>query len=73
VFMDPPRSGSTEEFLNSVAKLSPKKIVYISCDPQTQVRDVKILEKKGYKVMECRPFDMFPFTEHIENIVLMKK
>jgi len=73
VFMDPPRTGSTEEFLNSVAKLSPKKIVYISCNPETQVRDVKVLEKKGYKVMECRPFDMFPFTEHIENICLISK
>jgi len=71
VFMDPPRSGSTEEFLNSVAKLDPKKVVYISCNPQTQVRDLNFLEKKGYKVIECRPFDMFPFTEHVETVVLL--
>jgi len=73
VFMDPPRSGSTEEFLSSVAKLKPKKVVYISCNPETQARDVKVLEKKGYKVVECRPFDMFPFTEHVENIVLLQR
>jgi len=73
VIMDPPRSGSTEEFLNSVAKLNPKRVVYISCNPETQVRDVKVLEKKGYKVVECRPFDMFPFTDHVENIVALHR
>jgi len=73
VVMDPPRSGSTEEFLNSVAKLNPKKVIYISCDPTTQIRDIEFLKKKGYKVVECRPFDMFPFTEHIETVALIQK
>jgi len=73
VFMDPPRSGSTEEFLNAVAKINPKKVIYISCNPETQVRDLQFLERKGYKVIECRPFDMFPFTEHCENICLLQK
>lgn len=73
VIMDPPRSGSTEEFLNSVAKLKPKTVVYISCNPETQIRDVKFMEKKGYKAIECRPFDMFPFTEHVETVTLLSK
>lgn len=73
VFMDPPRSGSTEEFLKAVIKLKPKKVIYISCNPETQVRDIRILEKGGYKPMECIPFDMFPYTSHVESIVLMTK
>ena len=51
VFMDPPRSGSTEQFMKSVVTLAPKKIVYISCDPQTQARDLKYLTRHGYKAM----------------------
>lgn len=73
VFMDPPRSGSTEEFLNSIIKLNPERVVYISCNPETQVRDLKVLMKKGYKVSECTPFDMFPFTEHVETVVKIVK
>ena len=73
VFMDPPRSGSTEQFMKSVVKLAPKKIVYISCDPQTQARDLKYLTRYGYKAMGAYPYDMFPFTKHAENIVLLTK
>lgn len=50
VFMDPPRSGSDERFLVSVARLSPKKLVYISCNPETQERDIRFLLKFGYRV-----------------------
>ena len=71
VFMDPPRSGSTEQFMKSAVMLAPKKIVYISCDPQTQARDLKYLTKHGYKAMGAYPYDMFPFTKHAENIVLL--
>ena len=53
VIMDPPRSGSTPDFIKSVFKLKPRKVVYISCDPSTQVRDVKMFMKGGYKVKEC--------------------
>ena len=70
VFMDPPRSGSTEQFMKSAVTLAPQKIVYISCDPQTQARDLKYLTKHGYKAMGAYPYDMFPFTKHAENIVL---
>lgn len=68
VIMDPPRSGSTEEFLEAVEKLGPERVVYISCNPETQRRDLQSLVKKGYAVEEAWPFDMFPFTEHVECI-----
>ena len=73
VFMDPPRSGSTEQFMKSAVTLAPQKIVYISCDPQTQARDLKYLTIHGYKAMGAYPYDMFPFTKHAENIVLLVK
>ena len=69
VFMDPPRSGSDEEFMNSVVTMRPEKIVYISCNPETQVRDMKYLTKKGYRVERICPVDMFPFTCHVETVV----
>lgn len=73
VFTDPPRAGCSRKFLDSLLNLSPEKIVYISCDIETQARDVHYLTKNGYKVRACRPFDMFPHTRHIENIILLTK
>ena len=73
VFMDPPRSGSDEAFLSSLVVLKPKKVVYISCNPETQARDLKYLTKQGYKMKESVPFDLFPFTEHVENVVLLSR
>ena len=73
VIMDPPRSGSTPEFLNSLLKIKPDRIVYISCGPDTQARDIKVLVKGGYKVTACQPFDLFPHTEHVENICLLSR
>ncbi|RPF50663.1 23S rRNA (uracil(1939)-C(5))-methyltransferase RlmD [Aquisalibacillus elongatus] len=73
VFMDPPRSGSDEAFLSSLAKLKPKRIVYVSCNPETQVRDLKYLSKNGYKVEEIQPVDMFPQTSHIEAVTLLTR
>ena len=69
LFMDPPRAGSDEAFLSSAVKLAPKRIVYVSCNPETLARDVKYLTKHGYEAKECRPFDMFPFTGHVETVV----
>ena len=69
VIMDPPRSGSSQEFLESVLKIKPERVVYVSCNPDTQKRDVDMLMKGGYKVLECRPFDMFPFCDHVETVV----
>lgn len=71
LIMDPPRKGSDERFLNAAVKLSPKKIVYISCDPRTQVIDLKHLLENGYQITAIQPVDMFPHTSHIENIVVL--
>lgn len=74
VIMDPPRAGSDEKFLSSVLKLKPKKVVYISCNPYTQKQNIRYLMKYGYKINNIQPVDMFPFTEHVENIsVLYRK
>lgn len=73
VIMDPPRSGSDEKFLSSLVKLSPEKVVYISCNPETQKRDLEYLVKKGYKVREIQPVDMFPQTTHVECVTLMSR
>ena len=71
VFMDPPRSGSDETFLSCVAKLAPKKIVYISCGPDTLARDLGVLKKKGYRVEKMVGVDLFPMTGHVETVVLL--
>lgn len=71
--IDPPRAGSDERFLNLLASLKAKKIVYVSCNPETQKRDIKVLEKKGYKISIIQPVDMFPFTEHVETVILMTR
>jgi len=71
VFMDPPRSGSDETFLNCVARLAPKKIVYISCGPDTLARDLGVLKKKGYRVEKMVGVDLFPMTGHVETVVLL--
>jgi len=71
ILMDPPRSGSSEEFLDAVVKLSPGKVVYVSCNPDTLVRDLKYLKQKGYMVKRCAAVDMFPFTEHVEAVVML--
>ena len=73
VFMDPPRSGSDETFLASLIKLGPKKVVYISCNPITQERDLRYLTKHGYTVTEIQPVDMFPQTFHVECVVSLEK
>ena len=71
VFMDPPRAGSTEEFLDALAQLAPARVVYISCNPETQVRDLRYLVGRGYAVRVVQPVDMFPHTDHVETVVLM--
>lgn len=71
VFMDPPRSGSDEAFLKSLLILRPKKIVYISCNPETQARDLKMLCRRDYQVEAIQPVDMFPWTGHVETVALL--
>ncbi len=73
VLMDPPRSGSDEAFLSSVIKMKPKKVIYISCNPETLARDLKYLTKNGYKVKKAAACDMFPFTSHCECVVALER
>jgi 23S rRNA (uracil1939-C5)-methyltransferase len=73
VFLDPPRSGSTEQFLDAMISMNPKKVVYISCNPVTLERDLSYLVKKGYEAKEAIPVDMFPGTEHVEVVTLLAR
>ena len=70
VLMDPPRAGASEEFLAALAALAPARVVYISCNPLTQARDVAYLVERGYRLESLQPVDMFPHTEHVENIAV---
>lgn len=72
VIMDPPRSGSSEEFIKSLVRMKPSQVLYISCNPQTQIRDLQVFERMGYRVQgEMVPVDLFPHTVHVETIVLL--
>lgn len=73
VLMDPPRSGASEAFLRATCTLLPRRIVYVSCNPTTQVRDVEFLAENGYSVCEIQAVDMFPHTNHIESIVALSR
>lgn len=71
LLMDPPRAGSTPEFLHAAAGLAPQRIVYVSCNPETQVRDIEVLQKRGYELQIVQPVDMFPHTAHVETVALL--
>lgn len=73
VILDPPRSGCPQSLLEAVALVSPKRIVYVSCDPATLARDIKVLGGLGYQFFEATPVDMFPWTLHIETVALLVK
>lgn len=73
VFMDPPRAGSDEAFMASVVKLAPKKVVYVSCNPETLARDLGYFTKHGYEAKEAWAVDMFPWTAGIECVTLLQK
>ena len=72
VIMDPPRSGSDIKFLNAVKRLAPKKVIYISCNPLTQVEDLKTL-LEDYRILTIQPVDMFPHTSHVETVVCLER
>ncbi|OGU70690.1 MAG: 23S rRNA (uracil-5-)-methyltransferase RumA, partial [Ignavibacteria bacterium RBG_16_34_14] len=72
VILDPPRSGLHKNTVEDVIKINPERIVYVSCNPATQTRDVKLFSEAGYKLIKMRPVDMFPHSFHIENVVLLK-
>ena len=71
IVLDPPRSGCSESVLKTIADLKPQKVIYVSCNPATQARDVKYLDEHGYALLSLLPVDMFPQTEHIEVIGLL--
>ncbi len=71
LFMDPPRSGSDEAFLSAVCTIKPKRVVYISCNPDTLARDLKFLRTKGYRVQRAVGVDMFPWTDNTEAVCLL--
>jgi 23S rRNA (uracil1939-C5)-methyltransferase len=73
VTVDPPRSGLDAKAIEAVVRLEPERIVYVSCDPATLARDVKILAERGYKADRLGITDMFPRTKHMECVVRMKK
>jgi 23S rRNA (uracil1939-C5)-methyltransferase/tRNA (uracil-5-)-methyltransferase len=73
VIIDPPRKGCDEIFLAQLDAFSPRRIVYVSCAPDTQARDLRWLVAKGWKVRSARPFDLFPQTRHIESIVDLER
>ena len=73
VIFDPPRGGTTEELISHVTSLSPRKIVYISCNPATLARDMVVLKKYGYVGDEVTPFDLFPMTGHVESVVALTR
>lgn len=73
VVVDPPRSGCTPELIKAVLNLQPKKFIYVSCNIETQVRDLKLMKNSGYRLTKIQSFDLFPHTYHVENVVLMSK
>ncbi len=72
IITDPPRAGMHEDVINVILNAAPKRVVYVSCNPATQARDLQLLDEK-YKVMKVQPVDMFPHTQHVENVVLLEK
>ena len=72
IITDPPRAGMHEDVINVILNAAPKRVVYVSCNPATQARDLQLLDEK-YKVTKVQPVDMFPHTQHVENVVLLEK
>ncbi len=73
VIMDPPRSGSTKEFMDSIAVLTPGRIIYVSCGPDTLARDLRYFKTLGYETKEGWGVDLFPWTRHVETVVLLSQ
>ena len=71
IIMDPPRAGSTPEFLSAVTSIAPERVVYVSCNAVTQARDLEVLRAQGYRMELLTPVDMFPHTKHVETVCLL--
>ena len=72
IITDPPRAGMHEDVVNVIIGANPERIVYVSCNPATQARDLNLLDAH-YRVAEVQPVDMFPHTQHVENVVLLER
>ena len=73
IVVDPPRKGCDEQCLNTIITMAPKRVVYVSCNPETLARDMEFLKKHGYSMKKGVAVDMFPWTGHIETVVLMSR
>ena len=73
IVVDPPRKGCDEKCLETMVRMNPKSIVYVSCNPATLGRDVKYLRENGYEVVRARGCDMFPWTTHVETVCLLHR
>ena len=73
IMLDPPRKGCDETTLSAVVQMSPRRVVYVSCNPSTAARDAKWLEEHGYRAEKVQPVDLFPRTKHVETVVLLSK
>jgi 23S rRNA (uracil1939-C5)-methyltransferase len=71
--VDPPRKGLNADCIEALVKMSPRKIVYVSCDPATLARDVAILKEKGYRLLSAQAADLFPRCAHVESIVCLTR
>ena len=71
IIVDPPRKGLDNNTINNILAVKPKKVVYISCNPATMVRDMKLLNEK-YEIGEIQPVDMFPYTSHVECVAVLQ-
>ena len=72
IITDPPRVGMHKDVVETILDAAPKRVVYVSCNPATQARDIALMTEK-YKVEKIQPLDMFPHTPHVENVVLLEK
>ena len=73
VVIDPPRKGCNQEFLDQLFAFGPSKVVYVSCNPATQMRDLNEFLTAGYQLREVQPFDLFPQTRHLECVIVLEK
>ena len=71
--MDPPRKGLALEVIDAMVRMGPQRIVYVSCDPATLGRDMKLLAQRGYRVARAAAVDLFPGTAHVETVVLLSR
>ena len=72
VITDPPRAGMHPDVVAALLRAAPQRIVYVSCNPATQARDIELLHP-AYRAVQAQPIDMFPHTQHVENIVVLEK